>query len=343
MTRPISVTLIAGFLGAGKTTFINRLLRSADLSDTVVVVNEFGEIGLDHLLVEGADDTVLELSNGCICCSIRGALVDTLVDLLARKPKRIVIETTGIADPLPILQSVMGHPLLANALSSPSVLTVVDGRRGFEDHGEHGEFSQQIALANQVLVSKCDRLEADVVLEAKRVLGQRLYELNPGAPVVFLDDVSDDGLLHALLTGAQPERPVRLVPRQDLHGSAGSSPYRTTALYHAQPVPFGLISRFIATVVEQHANGLLRLKGLVLTTETPDRPLVLNGVGAVFEPPTLLDGWGGLDPSNQLVVITKNTDPGAIERLFYSMVGLPQVDTPDRAALEDNPLAIPGT
>ena len=168
---PIPVSVLTGFLGAGKTTLLNRLLRDPALKDTAVIVNEFGDVAIDHLLVEKASDGIIELSDGCICCTVRGELVDTLAGLIDRlqtgrldRLARVVVETTGLADPAPVLQSIMAHPALAQAFRLDGVITLVDAVNAERTLDSHVEAVKQIAVADRLVVTK-----ADLAGDAKRL------------------------------------------------------------------------------------------------------------------------------------------------------------------------------
>ena len=146
MAVPVPVSLLTGFLGSGKTTLLNRLLKEPALADTAVVINEFGEVAIDHLLVERASDGVIELSDGCVCCTVRGELVDTLLDLARRMPalKRVIVETTGLADPAPVLQSLMAHPGLLDLFRLDGVIATVDAVNGDATLDRHEEAVRQV-------------------------------------------------------------------------------------------------------------------------------------------------------------------------------------------------------
>ncbi|WP_245413643.1 CobW family GTP-binding protein [Mangrovicella endophytica] len=185
---PMALTVLTGCLGAGKTTLLNRLLSDPGVTDTAVIVNEFGAVGIDHLLVESAaGETIVELSDGCLCCSVRGELADTLVELAERvrhgtlKPlKRVVVETTGLADPTPILAMLMTHPALLSAYALDGVVTVVDALAGAANLKNRPEAARQIAVADRLVLTKTDLAPPDATMALKRSLA----DLNPRAPIL---------------------------------------------------------------------------------------------------------------------------------------------------------------
>jgi G3E family GTPase len=210
--EPIAINVLTGFLGAGKTTLLNALVREATLANAVVLINEFGEIALDHLLVEGVEGEMIALSSGCLCCTIRGELVGTLEDLLRRRDNgrmrafdRVLIETTGLADPAPILNTLMLHPYLSRRFVIDSVVTVVDAINGAATLDSHEEARRQVAMADRLVLTKSD-LAANASISR---LGARLRRLNPTAPLLDAkrDELDADALLRAGLYSPNEKLP----------------------------------------------------------------------------------------------------------------------------------------
>ncbi len=367
---PIPVTVLTGFLGSGKTTLLNRLLKDPELKDTAVIINEFGDVAIDHLLVEQASDGIIELSDGCLCCTVRGELVDTLAELVDRVQtgripalSRVVIETTGLADPTPVLQSIMAHPALVQAFRLDGVLTLVDAVNGEATLDAHMEAVKQAAVADRIVVSKLD-MAGDGAVPSE--LMARLRGLNPSAPIL---DVRDAGLPDLFGCGLyDPETKSADVRRwlgeashdhghdhgHDHHGHGGDhdhahhhhhhhdSRIRTDTLVHDGPVPFAAIEMFLDLLRSTHGENLLRMKGIVELAEDPSRPLVVHGVQKILHPPARLPFWPDEKRGTRLVLITLDMPGDYVARLFAAITNTPQIDMPDRAALEANPLAIPG-
>ncbi len=363
---PIPVSVLTGFLGAGKTTLLNRLLKDPQLTDTAVIINEFGEVAIDHLLVEQASDGIIQLSDGCLCCTVRGDLVDTLADLVDRlqtgrvdRLARVVVETTGLADPAPVLQSIMAHPALVQAFRLDGVITLVDAVNGEATLDAHVEAVKQAAVADRIVLTKTDLADAADV-EALRA---RLRQVNPGAVVLDVNDAGAAALFNCGLYN--PETKTADVRRwlgeeaahdrdhhhdHDHHHHDGhdhdhhrhDARVRSHSLVHDGPVPFSAIEMFLDLLRSTHGEKLLRMKGVIELTEDPSRPLVIHGVQKILHPPARLPAWPDGQRGTRMVLITLDMPEDYIQRLFAAFTNRPSIDTPDRAALEANPLAIAG-
>jgi len=309
----VPVTVITGFLGSGKTTLLANLLRDPALERTAVIINEFGAVGLDHLLVEASDEQILTLEGGCVCCTVRGDLVRTAGDLLARRAagsvppfERIVIETTGLADPAPIVHALMTDRDLAGALRLESVIATVDAAAGGATLDAHPESVKQAALADRIVVTKTDLADP-----AANGLAHRLRELNPGAPTL----TAVHGALEAsrLFGGGYDPRPYDDIAPVHSHG------INTFCLRRAQPLHAATLSLFLHVLAEHCGARLLRLKGLVDVVEAPGRPAVIHGVQHVFHAPAWLDAWPDEERSTRIVVISQGLDAGWMHDLLEAL------------------------
>jgi G3E family GTPase len=302
---PISV--ITGFLGSGKTTLLSHLLRDPALARTAVIVNEFGEVGLDHLLVEASEEEVVLLEGGCLCCKVRGDLVRTAGELLARRARgeaafdRIVVETTGLADPAPILQALMTDREIADRLRLDSVIATVDCAAGGATLDAHPQSVKQAALADRIVLTKTDLADPDA-------LAERLRRINPSAPQL----VAVHGAIDAsqLFNGSPYERPVF---NNESHADSGVT---TFCLRRNAPLHAVTLSLFLQVLAEHCGAKLLRLKGLVDVVESPGRPALIHGVQHVFHPPAFLGAWPDDDRSTRIVVIAQGLDAGWLQDLL---------------------------
>jgi G3E family GTPase len=331
----LPIVLLTGFLGAGKTTLLNRLLAGPEMARSLVIINEFGEIGIDHLLVSAPAENMRLLENGCLCCEMRGDLVDTLDDVLARwrgsdlPPfDRVLVETTGLADPVPILQTVVADERLARNFLLQKVLTLVDAVHGSAQLQSSPEAVKQVVVADALLLSKTDLASAQAIEE----LHARLAELNPlAARPVVRHGVLPPGLVAQMASGSGPDALdahwAGLLANLPLavNGPAGSqlsimrSPRRYT---HAEPIesftfrfgepstPAGLVV-WLGLLARFQGERLLRMKGIL---NVAGDPVAVHSVQSIVHPPEPLAAWPDAHRDSRLVFIGRGLDPAAIER-----------------------------
>ena len=320
----IPVAVLTGFLGSGKTTLLGHLLRHADFSRTAVIINEFGEIGLDHELIEASDESFIELKTGCICCTIRGDLVLTLADLLRRRDQgkimpfeRVVVETTGLADPAPILHALATDPLMAERTLLQGVIVTVDAQAGLGTLSRHGEAVKQVAVADRLVLTKSDLGEAELP-----ALRERLRQLNPAAPlqVAHFGAIDPAGLFDigpvnaaskaADLTGWLAAEAIERLS----HHAQGE--IATFCLTLDRPIRAVTLALFLELLAEHAGADLLRVKGILDVVESPGQPAVIHGVQHVFHPPAFLPGWPSNDRRGRIVCIVRGIPRRWIELLL---------------------------
>jgi G3E family GTPase len=319
----IEALILTGFLGSGKTTLLGRLLRRPEFSRTAVIINEFGEIGLDHDLIEASEDSLVELQTGCLCCRIRSDLATTIHDLLRRRDEgsivpftRIVIETSGLADPAPVLQTLMTDAAIAERVILGGVVTTVDAVNGAQTFDREEISAKQTAVADRLILTKTD------LASPAPALMHRLKELNATAPVLIAHHGQIDP--HNLLSGRLYDPLTKSLDVQSWLGSDPGAHERhhgvdTYAIVRSEPLRAVTLTLFLEAIAEHCGADILRLKGIVNILESPERPAVIHGVQHVFHPPTWLPGWPSGDRHTRMIFITRGIPRGWIEALLAAL------------------------
>lgn len=325
----LPVMLLTGFLGSGKTTLLNSWLRSPDLANAAVIVNEFGEIGIDHELIASSNDNTIELSTGCLCCTVRGDLVDTLRELIVKREKgevrsfdRVIIETTGLADPAPVIQALMTFPV-ARRFRLRQVVTTVDAANGARTLERHAESVKQAAVADEIVITKTD-LDPD----AASALVPQLKRLNPGARIH--SSAPDRMLMPGDLTTVDIYDPATKAPDVAawLNAEAHEAEAHTNKHHHGaghghahdinrhnadigsfvlnfdEPLHWEHVANWLDALVLGHGDDLLRVKG-ILNIDGRDRPIVVQAVQQLFHPPFELPAWSDGTRKSRVVFITR--------------------------------------
>jgi G3E family GTPase len=324
----IPVSVITGFLGSGKTTLLARLLRDPRMQRTAVIVNEFGEIGLDHELIETSDENIVQLSNGCLCCNVRSDLVLTLTDLAARRAAgtvpafdRVVVETTGLADPAPILHALMTDDAVNETYALDGVITTVDAVLGLTTLDRYGESSRQTAVADRIVLTK-----TDLGTDNEAVLRSKLRALNPAAPIsrAVHGAIAPDLLFNCGVQGLRGARADARAwlgdhaendadPRIHAHHSDGIEAF---SLVRKAPLHAVTLTLFLSALAENCGPDLLRMKGICHIGERPESPAVIHGVQHVYHAPVWLERWPSADRSTRMVFIGRRLQRAWIEGLL---------------------------
>lgn len=361
----VPVTLLTGFLGSGKTTALNHLVRQPELGDALVIINEFGEMALDHLLVaHSTENLVMEMSSGCLCCTIRGDLVKTLRDITwrfsrggQRQFRRVLIETTGLADPAPIIHTLMTHPQIAPKYRLDGIVTTVDMATGMYTLGQHPEAVKQAAVADALLLTKAD-LVSD---EQRQALLRRLDGINPAAPrwEVQGGEIAPQKVLNLGLFSADGKTPdVARWLREEAYALAHEHAHAHAHAHHGHhdhdhghahdhhdvnrhddhirafcfhvddPIPDEVLTNWLELLMAFVGSNILRVKG-ILNVEGSAQPIVVHGVQHIFHPPVPLPAWPSEDRRSRLVFITQDVDREVVERTFEALrQALPQAGEP---------------
>jgi len=342
------VAILTGFLGSGKTTLLNRALREPAMARTAVVINEFGEISLDHALAAQSDDTIMVLENGCLCCTVFGDLVTTLNRLYhAREAAEIpafdhvVIETSGLADPAPLIQAFLSDPTLAGLYRLGAVVATVDAVNGPQTLDRHIESVRQVALADRILLSKLDLIDPAQATAAEAGLTARLRRLNPAARIDRSDDRSLDVCSLLRASGADPAGPdprawLNAAPYEQLQADApddaghdhaghdhaghdhalGDRDIASFCFVRDTPIPREALRLLLEALQQNLGSNLLRVKGIIHVAEEPERPAVIQGAQHLLHTLAWLDRWPDADRRSKIVFITQGYERAEVEDMI---------------------------
>ena len=338
MAEPVftPVNLITGFLGSGKTTLLQRLLGDPALADTAVLINEFGEVGLDHHLLERIDDTMVLLQSGCLCCTIRGELSAAIRDLHSKRERgtvprfrRLVVESTGLADPFPILSTVQADPVLRHHFRLGNVITTVDAVNGMAQLARQPEWTKQVAVADRLVLTKTDLTDGPTT----EALTARLRRLNPSAPLWRSEAPLDAAALLAhdlFATAGRSDAARRWFAAEMASHESGVARDRNRhdesihafALTFDGSLDWTLFGLWLTMLLNRHGEKVLRVKGMLNVAGT-DAPVAIHGVQHLVHPPVHMAAWPNADRHSRLVFIVDGIDRVLIERSLQAFLGLP--------------------
>jgi G3E family GTPase len=327
------VNIVTGFLGSGKTTLLQRLLRSPELSDVAVLVNEFGEVGLDHHLLQGVAESTLLLENGCLCCAVRGDLQKALRELLSRRTRgdvpnfrRVVIETSGLADPAPIAYTLLSEAVLRHHFRLSGIITTVDAVNGATQLATFSEAVKQASMADRLVLTKTDLSDG----QSLAALRAKLWALNVSAHILESTEIRDD--VHRLLTddiydaeGKFREASHWTAEETGEHANEHTAGVQSFTAIFDRPLDWTAFGVWASMLLHCHGADVLRLKGLLNVAGVPT-PVLINGVQHIVHPPSHLEEWPDADRRSRLIFIVRGLQRARIERslaVFNDLVNAP--------------------
>ena len=323
------VNLLTGFLGSGKTTLLQRLLRDQALSDCAVLVNEFGEVGLDHHLLERIDETMVLLQSGCLCCTIRGELSDAVRDLHGRRERgeipafrRLVIESTGLADPFPILSTIHSDPVLRHHYCLGNVIATVDAVNAMDQLDRQEESVKQIAVADRLVLTKTDLADAATT---RRLLA-RIRAINPGAPLWrgAEEEVPAEALIGLDASAAAAAHAGAVTPARSHHHhqdrNRHDSNIHAFALTFGEPLDWTIFGIWLTMLLNRHGADILRVKG-ILDIAGSAAPVAVHGVQHLVHPPVHMAAWPDGERLSRIVFIVRGLERASVERSLRAFLG----------------------
>ncbi len=355
----IPVTLLTGFLGSGKSTLLSEILKHSEFQNTAVIVNEFGEVGLDGVLIEHSENQIIEMTSGCLCCTVRGDIRQTLLMLHSKRESgeipqfdRVVVESTGLADPAPVIHTLMSDRFLEHRFMLGGIVTTVDAANGLLTIEEHKECEKQVAVADRIVITKTDIKNIEISKEGIDGLRDKLSRINPTAQIWDRHDDSFkfDNLFDTSLYDPDTKTidvlkwlNAEAFPAEDDHRhhhhhtenevateqNGGQHQHdvtrhgqniRSFTLVLNQPVKIDTFATALEALLFTQASRLLRIKGIVNTVDRPGKPMVIHGVQHIFHDPIWLDDWPDGDHRTKLVFITDGIERATLAEFFKSWI-----------------------
>ena len=352
VTRTLPVIIVTGFLGSGKTSFLSTILKLEEMSNSAVIINEFGDFALDHLLVDYAEHQTFDLPNGCLCCGARGELVDKMLALFEQKQsgqiefERLIIETSGVADAASLNEALWSDNQITDRYRLAKIITLASAVEWSASARTHDEATGQLAISDAVIVSKSDLLP-EVTRAGQLAHLQAVMELINSSANYFFTPLANEQLMQIVDISPEANEQIRQANisssfrAEQIVSTHDTAAFKSITLCHDSPLAKNTVDLFIDILLSRHAENLLRVKGVVATIESPDQPLVIQVVKSTRSPDTWLKQWSG-PRQTRLTLIHREISDGIFIDLFNSLLNIPSIDQPDKAALSDNPLSITG-